>query len=107
MRNNLESIIIFLFFSLTPLFIIVFMINLWTPEKQNQEFLKQKIGASYNELLKDEPVIRVIKDKSKLPKVDFSEKIQNGDYIFLYKAKPAAIFINPKTDEILGITVVK
>lgn len=107
MRKYFESLSIFLILSFTPVLLIIFMIHSWTPQKQNQEFLKQKVGANFNELLKDEPVIRVIKDESKLPKVDFSDKIQNGDYIFLYKAKPAAVFIDPKSKEILGVTVIK
>lgn len=108
MKNNLLiDVLIFSILIFIPLVLILTRINLWDEDLKKEKIIQGKIESAYKGYKNENPVVRRIVNKERLSSLDFSDKIENNDLIFIYENKGIVVYADDKTGKIIGISNVK
>lgn len=105
--SKLLFFILFLALISLPILFHMNRINSQNDRTKKQLFIQEKIGTAYIELENETPIIKTILDKEKLPRVDFYNKIKEGDLIFIYQKRGIAVFLSSESEDIVGISTIK
>jgi len=107
LKESALNLSIFLLFFFIPLIVLMFYYQSWDDEKKKEKFIEGKIESVYKGFRFESPIVRKIVNKEKLSALEFADKLENNDLIFIYQDKGVVIYADDETGKIIGISNIK